>query len=395
MNDYKIIIDAGHGGTDPGASSIPNNIVEKDYTLMMSKYMFDKFKQLGLDVKLVRDSDETLSPNERIKRILDAYPKNPKTIVISNHLNAGGGRGAEVIYALRNTDELSKLILENLGKTGIPTRRVYQRTLSSDSSKDYYYIQRDTNPLEAVIVEYGFLDTKSDADFIKANYKKMVDSVVASVIEYIDFETDNNTTPPSNNIYVVKKGDSLSKIALKYDTTTEKLKKLNNLTSDLIFVDQELIIPNISTVNYMVKPGDTLYSIAKEFNSSIDNIKKANNLTSDILSVNQNLIIHSDDTEDSEILYIIKSGDTLYSIAKKFGTTVADIERINGLTSNTLSIGSTLQIPSYNTKQTYEVALDDTLYSIAKKFNTTVDSIKVNNNLKNNILTIGQILTIF
>ena len=393
MNNFKIVIDAGHGGSDPGASSNQNNIIEKDYTLMISKYMYDKFKDLGFDVTLVRDSDETLSPSQRTKRILDAYGKDPNTIVISNHLNAGGGTGAEVIYALRNTDELSKLILANLGKTGIPLRRVYQRTLSSDPSKDYYYIHRDTAPLESVIVEYGFLDNRNDAEFIKANYKKMADSVVESVVTYLDVDSNNNNNN-NDNKYTVVKGDTLSEIALKYNTTVESIKNLNNLTSDTLFIGQQLLIPNFSTVKYRVKSGDTLYSIAKNFNTSVDNIKKINNLNSDILKVNQELTIPSDDIDNSEVLYIVKPNDTLYSIAKNFNTTVADIERINGLNSSLLTVGQTIKIPSYSSNQLYTVKTGDTLYSIAKNFNTTVDSIKVNNNLKNNILSVGQILNI-
>lgn len=384
-----IVIDAGHGGTDPGTSG--NGLIEKDYTLLMSNYMYERFKELGLDVKIVRTTDETLTPTERVDRIMAAYGANSNVIVISNHLNAGGGSGAEIIYALRNTDELSTLMLDNLGKTGIPTRKVYQRASTSDPSQDYYFIHRETAPNEAVIIEYGFLDNASDAEFIKNNYKKMVDSIVESVIEYIGFEAQTDTTAT----YTVSKGDTLSSIALKYDTTVTDLKTLNNLTSDTIYIDQVLKIPNTSNVLYTVKSGDTLYSIAKNFNTTVENIKELNNLTSDLLQINQILNITSEVDTPAEISYTVEKGDTLYSIAKKYSTTVADIERLNGLTSNILSIGQILQIPTYTDKTEYTVKLGDTLYSIAKTYNTTVDSIKINNNLSNNILSIGQKLNIY
>ena len=68
--DYRkvkgIVVDAGHGGDDPGASG--NGIIEKDYTLKASRYMYDRFKQLGLPVTLTRDSDETLSKKERVMK---------------------------------------------------------------------------------------------------------------------------------------------------------------------------------------------------------------------------------------------------------------------------------------------------------------------------------------
>lgn len=90
----KIVIDAGHGGDDPGASG--NGIIEKDLTLKISQYMYDRFKDLGIPVKMTRTTDETISPTERVKRVLDAYGNSNDVIVISNHINAGGGEGQRV-----------------------------------------------------------------------------------------------------------------------------------------------------------------------------------------------------------------------------------------------------------------------------------------------------------
>ena len=87
--EYKIVIDPGHGGSDSGA--IGNDITEKDLNLEISKYMYDRLKQLGYDVYITRDTDETISPNDRVRRILNAYGNNSDVIVISNHINAGGG----------------------------------------------------------------------------------------------------------------------------------------------------------------------------------------------------------------------------------------------------------------------------------------------------------------
>ena len=88
-NLVGVVIDSGHGGTDSGA--VGNNMYEKDYTLKISKYMYDRFKELGIPVTMTRDIDITLSPTERVERILNAYGDNPNVIVVSNHLNAGGG----------------------------------------------------------------------------------------------------------------------------------------------------------------------------------------------------------------------------------------------------------------------------------------------------------------
>ena len=89
MNNYKIVIDAGHGGTDSGATG--NGIIEKDLTLKISQYMYDLFKERGIPVTMTRITEETLTPTERVNRILSAYGNNKNVIVVSNHINAGGG----------------------------------------------------------------------------------------------------------------------------------------------------------------------------------------------------------------------------------------------------------------------------------------------------------------
>ena len=70
--------------------------------------MYDRFKQLGIPVAITRDSDTTLSPTDRVNTILNKFGNSSDVILISNHVNSGGGEGAEVIYALRNRDTLAK-----------------------------------------------------------------------------------------------------------------------------------------------------------------------------------------------------------------------------------------------------------------------------------------------
>ena len=84
----KIVIDAGHGGSDPGTSS--NGIVEKDYTLKISKYLKNRFDDLGIESSLTRTGDETLGPKVRPNRVQSFYGKGSDVIVLSNHINAGG-----------------------------------------------------------------------------------------------------------------------------------------------------------------------------------------------------------------------------------------------------------------------------------------------------------------
>ena len=84
----KIVIDAGHGGEDPGASG--NGIIEKELTLKIAQYLKKRFDELGIQSSLTRDSDITLDPTDRVEKVLSFYGDGDDVIVLSNHINAGG-----------------------------------------------------------------------------------------------------------------------------------------------------------------------------------------------------------------------------------------------------------------------------------------------------------------
>ena len=339
MNNYKIIIDPGHGGTDNGASG--NDIIEKNMTLAISKIMYNELKRLGIPVYITRETDETLSPTQRVNRIKNAFGNDSNVIVVSNHINAGGAEGAEVIYALRNNETLSSKVLNELAKNGQTIRKYYQKRGTSNPSKDYYFMLRDTAPYESIIVEYGFLDNTKDADKLKKNYERYAYATLEALLDYIGYSKDDL------DYYTVKSGDTLYSIAKKYGITVDKLKDLNNLKSNMISVNQKLLVndqkKDQTTNAYVVEKGDTLYSIAKKYSTTVSKIKELNNLKSDTLSIGQELIIPSSFDVKT---HIVKSGDSLYSIARKYNTTVNAIKVANNLTSNVLSIGKELIIPA-------------------------------------------------
>lgn len=393
--DYKIVIDAGHGGNDPGASG--NGMVEKDYTLKISKYLKDRFDDLGIPSKLTRSTDETLNESARVSRVKNAYGSGKNVIVLSNHLNAGGGDGAEVIYALRNDDVLAKKITEEFAKEGQNIRKYYQRRLPSNPSKDYYYIIRDTANNQSLLVEYAFIDsTGDDASLIKNNWEDLAEAVVRAVTSYV-----GKTYVPvsSGEYYTVKKGDSLWAVAKKYGLTVDELKKLNNLSSNSLSIGQVLKIKGstdgkVST--YTVKSGDSLYSIANKYDTTVAELKKLNNLTSNTLSIGQILKLPDRNLNNSQnsTIYTVESGDTLYSIAKKFNISVDYLKTSNNLDTNTLTIGQTLIVPGTETSEVYTVKSGDNLYNIANKYDTTVAKIQNLNNLTTTNLSIGQKLLI-
>lgn len=365
--------------------------------------MYERFKELGIPVYITRDEDETLSPTERVKRILNAFGNREDVIVISNHINADAttADGAEVIYALRNNDVLSSLILEELQKAGQNIRYAYQRKLPSNQSKDYYFIHRDTGVTQPVIVEYGFLDSnKDDPEQLKNNYKLYAEAVVTAVLRYLGIEGQQPGT------YTVKSGDSLWSIAKRYNVTVDALKSANKLTTNVLSIGQVLKIPGpvvddnngIETeIIYVVAPGDSLWAIARQYGVTVDQLKQANNLVNDLLNVGMELKIPTKSTipptNEMEVIYTVKPGDSLYRIALENNVTVDQLKKYNNLTSDMLLIGQKLRIPSA-TQTVYVVKAGDSLWSIANRYGTTIDALRRKNNLTTDILSIGQRLYI-
>ena len=393
----KVIIDAGHGGSDGGA--VGNGIIEKDLNLEISHYIHNRLDELGVENTLIRDNDVTIEPNERARKIVEPYGSGKDVVVISNHINAGGGQGAEIIYALRNTDTFSKRIATELENNGREVRKYYQRRYPSDSSKDYYFIHRDTGNTEAVIVEYGFLDNSTDAALLKKYWKDYAEAVVKAVADFVGVPYSYTGPILNENYYIVQSGDSLWSISKKYAISVDKLKDINNLSGNLLSVGQKLLIKDTSSsddvgIYYTVKAGDTLYGIANEYNLTVADLKSMNNLKNNNLSIGQKLLVSGtgEVVEGSDYdTYIVKSGDNLYAIARKYGVTVDKLKEINNLSSNLLSIGQKLLVPKI-TEKMYVVKSGDSLYKIAKDNNTSVTELINLNDLSTTNLSIGQVL---
>ncbi|MUV39491.1 N-acetylmuramoyl-L-alanine amidase [Lentibacillus sp. JNUCC-1] len=191
-----LIIDGGHGGMDPGGGS-NSHFKEKDKVLEISLYQEKRFKELGVSVAMTRRSDKHLPSGPRTKIVRDSGAK----YCISNHINAGGGQGAETIHSIHSNGKLAHRIADALAAVGQNTRRVFTRKWGSN---DYYYMHRETGSVETIIVEYGFADNKTDSDRILKHWKTYAEAVVKAFCEHIghkyvapgqDIEADHVSNP--------------------------------------------------------------------------------------------------------------------------------------------------------------------------------------------------------
>ncbi len=221
-------------------------------------------------------------------------------------------------------------------------------------------------------------------------------------------------TDQTNVTYVVQKGDSLWSIANANNTTVDEIANLNDLGENTIYVGQVLQIPNTGTdeakpsleTTYIVQSGDTLYSIALKYNTTPNAIINKNNLSSTLLNIGQSLKIPSDvesTGESDDILYnntyIVQRGDSLWSIANKNNVSINELKNINNLTSDILTVGQILKLPSATTNNLYNsnlyvVEKGDNLWSISRKYNVSINALRMINNLTSDVLTIGQTLII-
>ena len=395
----KVIINADKGGTSSG--NINGSLIEKDFNLEISKEIYNNLKNRGINVYLVRDDDTTLTDEERLE-IINSYINDGDTVILlTNMLSSGNDSGSEIIYALRDTNDLAIQLNNSIETTGIDVLKYYQLRDPENTALDYYQIIREAGNTESVIVSYGYVDNSFDNSFLQNNIDTLAKAVSDGIYDYLKKE----------NVYIVKSGDTLYQIASRFNTTVARIKELNNLSSNALTIGQELLIPKEEEeeipsedgyINYTVKSGDSLYSIARTYNTTVNALTEINKLTSNTLSIGQVLKIPSNKEEvpnTNYINYTVKSGDSLYKIANNYNTTVNQIVALNNLTSTNLSIGQVLKIPT--TEQTpstnyinYTVKSGDSLYKIANNYNITVNQIVTLNNLTSTNLSIGQILKI-
>ena len=222
--------------------------------------------------------------------------------------------------------------------------------------------------------------------------------------------------------YRVRSGDTLSGIARRWRITMKSIVTANRLRSDRLRVGQRLVltVPNVprqaiaSTqrsessqhVIHRVRSGETLSTIASRYGVSIAQLKMTNRIRTNLIRPGQRLRIPfggADVVSDTKI-YTVKAGDTLSTIAARYGVSVVRLKRANRLSGDSLRIGDRLEIPTQVTvseapkrvaqSRTHRVRSGESLYTIGKRYGVSVDRIKAANGLRRNTIRVGQELVI-
>ena len=239
----------------------------------------------------------------------------------------------------------------------------------------------------------------------------------------VEEPTFSPIVPDGSTTYVVRKGDTLTKIAHRFHVSVLQLMQENQLKNkNKLRIGQVLAIPQggssaDSSLSGEVEPyrvvkGDTLSKIAKRFQISLFELQQMNGFDRNAtLSVGQMIVVPkaASGSADKDGVYSVQKGDTLGKIAKKFGTTVAKLREQNRLKSDTIYVGQKLYLSgsapvkekSASSKSdaapiegdTYTVQAGDSLWLIAKRCRQSVAELTRLNDLKNpEQLQVGQVL---
>jgi LysM repeat protein/N-acetylmuramoyl-L-alanine amidase len=200
-------------------------------------------------------------------------------------------------------------------------------------------------------------------------------------------------------IYVVKRGDTLSEIALRYQVSVEQLRRWNRLDDDRIIRGQNLKLwPHSPPKWYVVRSGDTLSEIASQYGTSITSLRRLNNVSRDRIYPGQKIRLreYHGDMED-QTTYVVKRDETLWDIARLYSLSVSDLKDLNGLERDLITPGQVLKItqpseewPEEQDQFEYVVKRGDCLSTIALRFNVGLRLLRELNNLKGDRIYPGQ-----
>ncbi|MBE9547482.1 MAG: N-acetylmuramoyl-L-alanine amidase [Proteobacteria bacterium] len=390
-DEVIVVIDAGHGGGDPGAVG-RRGTREKTVVLKIARRLRNILnKKEGYQAFLTRNGDYYVSFKKRLK-IAREYGAD---LFISIHADGCKDRRAKgsSVYCLstrRASSEAARLLArrENLSDiiAGSPngqcndesdpiTLNMVQtetinlsKTIGSIILKDIKGVNRlkfhkvqaapfmvlKLPEIPSILVETAYISNPKEERLLRSPQfqAKIARAIASSIFEFLPVSQTASTTriakknaeklpsvstprSPKSSIYIVKRGDTLEKIARRHNTTISALLRLNNMRlKDRIYVRQKLRVSVARQSGgpiYIVKRGDTLKKIARRHNTTISILLRLNNLRlRDRIYVRQKLRVPVARQSGGPV-YIVKRGDTLEKIARRHNTTISTLLRLNNM----------------------------------------------------------------
>lgn len=347
QRDILIVVDAGHGGEDPGAIG-PGKLQEKNVVLDIAKELAKKINQTkGYKAKLTRTGDYYIP----LKKRRDFARKHRADLFISVHADAfttPKARGASVFALSRRgaTSETARFLakrendadliggvgdvsLDNKGKVlqGVLVDLSMTATLGSSLDAGGHVLQKmggiahlhkhdveqagflvlKSPDVPSILVETGFISNPDEEKKLstKRYRKKMAASIYSGIREFFEknppagtyLAWKQNGKTIDVDVYAVAKGDTLSSIAQRFRLSVKELKSINNITGNTIRVGQKLAVkkPQPKKVDpvivHKVISGETLSGIALRYSSSVAAIRKQNKLDNSSIRIGQKLLI--------------------------------------------------------------------------------------------------------
>lgn len=239
LNGAVILLDAGHGDTDPGTVGAMGGFgpEEKDINLDLTLRTKKALEKLGAKVVLVREDDTFYTLNERVALIRETKPD----LSVSIHGNAMGitsdfskSSGFLTFYSYNELQDAASVINDSVNRTmGYQKRTIRRSNLS---------LTRLT-ACPAVLLESAFLTYPEDYEFLlmSSNREKLAKAIAGAIQDYIESVAEYETT---GRKHTVKRGDTLSSIAKKYGVTVDSIVKANNIKNkNVIHTGSVFVIP--------------------------------------------------------------------------------------------------------------------------------------------------------
>ena len=265
-----------------------------------------------------------------------------------------------------------------------------------------YTVQRNDN-LTEIAARFG----TTVAELVRLNNISNPNLIYPGQVLIIR-ESGGSTPPSGTTTYTVQRNDNLTEIAARFGTTVAELVRLNNISNpNLIYPGQVLIIresgsvtPPSGATTYTVQRNDNLTEIAARFGTTVAELVRLNNIANpNLIYPGQVLIIRESGGStppSGTTTYTVQRGDTLSEIAARYGTTVSALVLANNIADrDRIYPGQVLIIPAGGCVDNYIVQRGDTLSEIAQRFGTTVARLASLNNIRNtDRIYIGQVLSL-